>query len=604
MSTKVKKTTTKTTPARTRNESIFVLLPLIAVVTILPLIVKMHTYHTGLSIFDWYSAADDYFDMFLYYKQWFFVAFSAIALSVVCFKAFMDKKSLKFAPVFIPLGIYAALALLSTLFSKYSNFGVTGIFEQFENIFCLLGYAIVVYYSFLMIRQENEIQLMIDSLAIGALILGTVGSFQAFGLDFFNSSFGRNLIVDQYTDPASLSIVFGEGRTYATLYNPNYVGVYTAFIIPMFSVLLINAKKLYQYILYSLVLIVSAISLFGSQSKAGFVSILVAALFVLVLLREKLLKRWMIVLPLVLIIAGSFFYINKINNNAYLNSIKNSFRVNKAEDPALTSIEAKEDGVYVTYKGNEFIASLNTAEGIFLPLAVDSTFTPIASTLGEDGFTYTFTDERFAGIQLFPIQFQDILGIGIRINGYDWYFSNLTGTGTYQYINRYGRISSIEAPETASFLKGYEAFASKRGYIWSRTLPLLKKHFFLGSGADTFAIAFPQHDYVGFYNHGYPTELITKPHCLYLQMAVQTGTLSLIAFLAFYLMYFFSSLRIYIKSQKDSPIAHIGIAIFIGTISYMVSAISNDSSISVAPVFWVMIGVGITVNSMVKRSER
>lgn len=312
----------------------------------------------------------------------------------------------------------------------------------------------------------------------------------------------------------------------------------------------------------------------------------------------------MIVLPLVLIIAGSFFYINKINNNAYLNSIKNSFRVNKAEDPALTSIEAKEDGVYVTYKGNEFIASLNTAEGIFLPLAVDSTFTPIASTLGEDGFTYTFTDERFAGIQLFPIQFQDILGIGIRINGYDWYFSNLTGTGTYQYINRYGRISSIEAPETASFLKGYEAFASKRGYIWSRTLPLLKKHFFLGSGADTFAIAFPQHDYVGFYNHGYPTELITKPHCLYLQMAVQTGTLSLIAFLAFYLMYFFSSLRIYIKSQKDSPIAHIGIAIFIGTISYMVSAISNDSSISVAPVFWVMIGVGITVNSMVKRSER
>lgn len=589
----------KINPARTKTESLFLLLPLLAVVTILPLIVKMYQYKTGLSKFDWYAATDDHFDFFLYYKQWFFVAISGFILLIICLRAFMDKKTLKFAPIFIPLGVYAALALLSTLVSEHSNFGFTGIYEQFENIYTLLGYALVVYYAFLIIRTEDEVKLMVDALAVGALILGTIGTFQAFGLDFFNSYIGKSMIVDQYTLPEEIRIVFGEGRTYGTLYNPNYVGVYTAFIIPMFSVLLIYSKKLYQYILYSLVILTSIISMFGSQSKAGFISILVAALFIVVFLRKKLFKKWMIVLPLLFIIIGSFFYINKINDNAYLNAIINSFKISKAAKPNLTSIETKDEGVYVTYKENEFMVTLDTTDNVINLTAVDSNYNVIDSTLAEDGYTYTFTDERFAGITMYPMTYDDILGFGLTIDGRDWYFTNLTGSNTYQYINLYGKVTKIETPETALF-DGYENFASKRGYIWSRTIPLLKEHIFLGSGADTFVFAFPQNDYVGFSNYGYAEQLITKPHCLYLQMAVQTGVISLLAFLAFYLMYFVSSVKLYIKDQSVNSLAPFGIAIFVGTISYIVSAISNDSSISVAPVFWVMIGVGVTINHMIK----
>jgi hypothetical protein len=72
--------------------------------------------------------------------------------------------------------------------------------------------------------------------------------------------------------------------------------------------------------------------------------------------------------------------------------------------------------------------------------------------------------------------------------------------------------------------------------------------------------------------------------------------LSLIAFLVFYGMYFVSSFRLYIRSRFDSYFEKSGVAIFIGTVAYMVTGLTNDSSITVAPIFWTLMGVGIAIN--------
>src|SRR5690606_8579420 len=114
----------------------------------------------------------------------------------------------------------------------------------------------------------------------------------------------------------------------------------------------------------------------------------------------------------------------------------------------------------------------------------------------------------------------------VTIDNHNWFFTNQTGDGSYYYMNNYGRPDKIITAPHALF-SGYEGYASGRGYIWSRTLPLLKKHIILGSGADTYMIAFPQQDYVGLSNYGYGDQLVTKPHNLYLQVGVQTGLLSL-----------------------------------------------------------------------------
>ena len=98
-------------------------------------------------------------------------------------------------------------------------------------------------------------------------------------------------------------------------------------------------------------------------------------------------------------------------------------------------------------------------------------------------------------------------------------------------------------------------------------------------------------------------QLLTKPHSLYLQVAVQTGVISLLAILVFYIMYFIRCIKLYMNDTANHKLVSMGIAIFIGTISYMVSALTNDSSITVAPVFWVMIGVGVAINEIVKRDQ-
>ena len=168
----------------------------------------------------------------------------------------------------------------------------------------------------------------------------------------------------------------------------------------------------------------------------------------------------------------------------------------------------------------------------------------------------------------------------------------------------YGKLCKLD-PETEfekAFPKKYDSIATGRGYLWSSSIPLLKENIILGSGPDSFVFEFPHDDYVGLYNNGFGLQLLTKPHSLYIQMGVQTGVVSLIAFLVFYLMYAVSCVKLYFKADLNSGLVHVGIALFMGTISYMVSGITNDSSITIAPVFWVIIGTGIVVNTLLKKS--
>ena len=89
---------------------------------------------------------------------------------------------------------------------------------------------------------------------------------------------------------------------------------------------------------------------------------------------------------------------------------------------------------------------------------------------------------------------------------------------------------------------------------------------------------------------------------MYLQIGVQTGVLSLIAFLVFYAIYFFQSLRLYLGGRFESFAAQAGVGIFIGTVGYMVCGISNDSMITVSPVFWTLIGIGFAANALARKN--
>ena len=64
---------------------------------------------------------------------------------------------------------------------------------------------------------------------------------------------------------------------------------------------------------------------------------------------------------------------------------------------------------------------------------------------------------------------------------------------------------------------------SNRGHIWNKTIPLLGKHAFMGSGANTYMFEVPQEDYIS-QNYVYGANSYdVKAHCWYLQQWVETG---------------------------------------------------------------------------------
>ncbi len=99
------------------------------------------------------------------------------------------------------------------------------------------------------------------------------------------------------------------------------------------------------------------------------------------------------------------------------------------------------------------------------------------------------------------------------------------------YINNFGKKDELVNPESWLFEEN-ERIGSNRGYIWSRSLPLVKSRPIIGNGPDSYALVFPQRDYVMRANvFGDTMKIVDKPHNQYVGILVEFGVLGLICFL-------------------------------------------------------------------------
>lgn len=577
------------------------LIPIVFLIAVLPFIMHLYEFNSGLSGFTWGPTTNDAIDIFLFYKQVFFIVTISLLALIIIYQIVMKKIN---ATITLPLGFlfaYALLSLLSTITSKYLHWGISGFLEQFESVFVLIGYSIIVYYIWLFVKTEDHIKFIFKYFIISLLTLSLLGLTQILGHDFLASELGKKLYIPSiyWNSLDSIEFRFEANRVFLTLFNPNYVGVYVSMILPILIGLLFTEKTKKNIILLSLSIVGMLIALIGSLSSTGVISIIITAFILVILFRKYIFRNKKV--NIIILSAMLFICIPIVIFGS--STIKNTFNklTNiKQTEFAITEIKTDET-LSITYYNNTLNIDLNTANGALDLLLKDETGSSIAYELVTDTGSYVISDERFKNITLMPVSYNNILCLQATIDNKDWVFSNQTGDNTFYYLNAYGRFDKIVSAESALFT-GYETYASSRGYIWSRSIPLLKDYILLGSGADSYAMAFPQQDYVGLYNAGFEGQLLTKPHNMYLQMGIQTGVISLLCFLAFYGIYFVQSIRLYRKGKFTTYYLRVGVSIFLGTIGYMISGLSNDSSIAVSPVFWVLIGLGLTVNHLVKEN--
>ena len=258
----------------------------------------------------------------------------------------------------------------------------------------------------------------------------------------------------------------------------------------------------------------------------------------------------------------------------------------------------------ITFKDNT-VSIISSTETLTIGISEDSLY--FTDTQGknlepimkeaEDKLNISFTDSVYKNYNItikggiFTIDQQ---GINFRLICENNEFK-LLGTKEEQ-------VDDIIKPASLGF-SGKERLGSARGYIWSRSLPLLKNSLLLGYGPDTFVIEFPQYDYIGKIRaYGTTQMIVDKPHNMFLQIAMNTGVLSLLSVLVLFGFYIVQSLKLYIKNINNKSIATVsGVGIFLGICGYLGAAFFNDSIVAIAPVFWVLLGLGFVCNELYKK---
>lgn len=598
------------------------MLPVVLMVGFVPLIVRQYQYETKLMQYAWFGSKEIDYEFFLASKSTVLMLLLFVMAGCILMRFWKEKRKIPFLKILIPLFVYGIFAFLSACCSVNPGFSFSGGYEHFETIWVLLSYVLVVYYVFLYAQNETELQVVADAICFGATVIGILGTLQGLGFDFLANGVVQKLVTTDWFLKAiggKLLLNFPDNHALATLYNPNYMGVYGSFVLPFLTMLLLFEKDKWRRIWHLADFVLLAVALLSSRSRAGLIAAVLALCVAVVLCAKKMVKLWYLTIPAINFGIVLLLLVNAYNDNLIFDRLQGIFMPDtKAEvaefvaedgtvvrETGLTELYTMEDGVVLRYNEVAAKVSLYVEGEMYGFYAFGEDDEQIEMVPDEEAvFSLQHPALSDVKIQLYPLE--DRVAFLIQADG-PWLFTNNQVKGKYQYVVFYGEEGERVIKETDMTpgkqigFKNRQKMFSGRGHIWSRTIPLLLDHIFIGSGPDTFLLEYPHTDFLAMKQNGFERQIMTKPHSMYLQVGVQTGVVSLLCILVFYVWYAVWSIRLYAFRKLENVAEGFGIAAFIGSIGYMISGISNDSMVVTAPVFWGMIGLGIAANAMVEK---
>lgn len=552
-----------------------------------------------------------------------------------------------------PLVIYSFFIVVSTVFSQYHSLAIFGDSDRHEGMLAHLCYMAIVFLFIQVIKKESDLKAMFGALFLSAALVAVVGVCQFFGYDYFRQ-FYNNLLVPAYAVEL-VGVVQGVASgdipvsaIFSVFGNSNFAGSYMTMLFSLTMAFAIGLRSPWKFIFLPINIFIF-INLVGSKSRSGVFSCLIALLILAVFQRKQLRANLKFFLCLLFLGIVSMFVMDAHSlksDNRFFDSIisrKNITSVgfssqfeslklglNEATvvfggEPLRIKFNERNEmefydstGVKVHYRfepdeisqpsinvGNQpklgmsgqngsvtGLIDVNMSQVTSLNKADKASVDRLPIVREEPGGYLFFQKGKLRGYEIYATPRLNLLKIGR--GGPNFHLIH-TNKG-FKICDFRGDICDLKDVETFGF-KGHEFFASGRGYIWSRTLPLLRRCMLVGYGPDTFIRYFPNHDYLGNLKFwGDIGMLIQKPHSLYLQIFFNSGLLSLLAILALFATYLWRSAKLYFYSSLENFSQNAGLAIFVAVIAYLITGIFNDSVVAVAPVFWSLLGLGIATN--------
>lgn len=603
-----------------KEKSLDFFLPISFVLAIVPLIVRVKEVKL-----DGYSASvmgtESTFELFSKYKSFALMFFSIILIGffLIFRKQILEKKDKIINVVLILSFIFLGLSLVSTLLSPYKEVAMWGVYNRSEGFITTLCYFLLFIYSIFTFKKTEDYKCLLTPILIVVFINAFLGIFQFAGHDLIKTELGKLIVVpksiSEKTGGGNISLLYEKGKLYGTLFHYNYVGSFAAIVIPI----LFTAMILEYDISYKLTLGMGFLSslwlLLGSTSRGGLVGIF-ASLFIAVIIFAKRIfnNKKHILIGLISIIiclvglnfltAGTLFErVPSLFKDAF-SIFSNTNDVNYKDLIPVKDIKNENGTVNVVFKDKTLNIKFENNKYTF---TCDGDKIKVNKTEQEENL-YTLDSSYFSNVSFKLTSSSkssdkmDILKLFLDNDINKGFLFRVKEDNTIHLVN--ATLSDIDIEEPASIgFKGKEKLGSERGYIWSRSLPLLKDCIFKGKGPDTFMLYFPQNDLLAkYYAYDNPNTLVDKPHNLYLGIALGNGITALIAFILIMLIYVVDSLRLYALKTEYEESQIFGIATCLGVIGYLAAGMFNDSIISVAPVFWIVLGVGFALNYINKKS--
>lgn len=592
------------------EENWYSAIPLAFVVAIIPLIVYGKAITLTGDYYKYWQGSSNTMDFFSYYKSLWILILTGIA--VLAFGIMLFNKSIKIykTKIYIPIALYSVLVILSAIFSDYSQISIWGFVERYEGMLAIISYMVILFVTINMVNNKSAVKVILIALICSALIIGIIGILQYLGHDFYKSLTGKKLMLPkQYQNLApKLKFQFGDKIIYSSLYHYNYVGSYMAMLFPLTFTLFLLIKNRFYKILMAIVTVIMFLNLMLCHSRAGIIGGGLAILGLAIVMRRFFVSNWKITVGAGLIAVFALVGFNVYSKGALANRIGSLFT--DAQDLAsskgtsqetLKDITIQNDTVSIIFSNETLKIKGSSDNMVFLDNSDKELKTDINKSNGE----ITFLDNNYKDYKIIKVDSSTTSDkkYDLEVDKANLKMKFLLFNGKFSFVNYKGEVVDLKPVEKWGF-EGKEKLGSARGYIWSRSIPLLKHALIIGYGPDTFAAVFPQYDYIGKII-AYDTDnmLVDKAHNLYLENAINIGMLGLIAFLAIFIMYFVSSVKLYIKREFNEFYSIAGLAIFTAVLGYLGAGFFNDSVVSVAPVFWVLLGMGISINYKLKNDK-
>ncbi len=631
-------------------QDIVLLLPVLFGLCIVPMIVLTHDFTIDFSQFDWFnnSALTGQIDSFGYAKGIAIVIAGIAAIVFFCYYYWKQTSKYKFQPktllstidkrIAILLGIHLVMIIISSLTSKYSDLVYNGGgYSQWQTMWVLLAYGILFFFAYYFISSERKMYILFYGLMIHLALMAYLGFMQSIGKNPLLWDWVQKAIT-KYSKVTGISFSNEMSDVILTFPNPNYCGTFVSLMLPIVVafVFVKASEKLWLNILCKLagIAMVAAFikTLIGSgSSAAGFamIGVAVIAIFFIVTgffekinlsageMKEEELKtihhkqRRNAIITIVSAVVIVAAVIIGAFQTSYVQ--KTLVKISKGTVDArnlVSIINETADRMQVNFRNGESFeldVAIDPSHKITFKIT-DTANKDIPLTWNSSKEMYNPQDKRFSMLSFEPKRYALDSGIKDAFTLYDTP-NNISFTFVYdesssewKYYTPYGKMIKLHAVERFGF-QNSENMASRRGYIWSRSIPLMKTYWFKGIGPNCFIIAFPNDDFVGSKRIGNKTLLVDKPHNTFLQTYIQTGGISAIAYLLLWILYIAQCCRLFWRTKLSTNMHKIAFGIFIGSISYWIVSLTNDAVVGVQSSYWILLGLGFAVNRLLKQKQ-